>query len=517
MARYHTTAQFLENRFDVDLKIYINADQDAKERIEEIKKPGDTNTKLSELEGLRLIKPDATQKSITDIVDTMLTRRKFMIRPSYQRKEVINPRKASAIIESILLGITLPAIFVFKKSDNVYEVIDGQQRLLTILGFMGAQYINEKGDLTFSKNNKFALRQLRILHNLNGQTFHDLETRDQDKIYDFLLYVVQIEQKQNEHFNPIDLFIRLNDKPYPIRENSFEMWNSWADNSIIKSIKDLKTKLDPWFYLRKIVKSSDRDRMENEELFTSLAYLEYNNAVKSTVKALDVYQKTDRINARISTKARISALMQEVSQDDTTKAKFSAAIKSVSSFAKKVKTVLLDSDKTKEELVPYLRQELDEIFKAGKEARYFRRTIQDFYFMWLFLESLNLEMVRHHRLTIKKEIKEAFMFFKNIPEQYWEDNQGYLQFEELLNSFKLRYTKDERKIKLSDEEKLEFIQNQNNRSSLSEAPIFLGDDIEVDHVEPLAIGGKDDYTNLGISHDSENRAKGIKQNDGNKC
>ena len=58
---------------------------------------------------------------------------RFMIRPSYQRSEVINLSKASAIIESILLGIPLPAIFIYKKTNGISEVIDGQQRLLTII------------------------------------------------------------------------------------------------------------------------------------------------------------------------------------------------------------------------------------------------------------------------------------------------------------------------------------------------------------------------------------------------
>ena len=41
-------------------------------------------------------------------------------------------------------------------------------------------------------------------------------------------------------------------------------------------------------------------------------------------------------------------------------------------------------------------------------------------------------------------------------------------------------------------------------------PIFLGDEIEVDHIEALAIGGKDKIENLGIAHKVENREKGVK-------
>ena len=117
-------------------------------------------------------------------------------------------------------------------------------------------------------------------------------------------------------------------------------------------------------------------------------------------------------------------------------------------------------------------------------------------------------MVKHHRLSMKEELHQAFGYFKNIPEIDHEDNLGSQKFEQYLNSFKAKYSKSQRKTKLSEEEKLKFIEEQGNKSSLSEAPIFLGDDIEVDHIEPLAIGGSDEKDNLGIAHQDENRSKG---------
>lgn len=509
MERYSSTAKFLEDYFQTDLGVYLNADARAKERIDEAKKTDDPITRLSELESLRLNKPEPSKNSIDDI-GRMLTKRRFMIRPSYQRKEVINPKKASSIIESILLGITLPAIFVYKREDGIHEVIDGQQRLLTILGFTENGYINEKGQNTLSKNHAFSLRGLRILEELNGKKFSELHESDQDKIFDFQLYLVEIDEKQNPNFNPVDLFIRLNDKPYPIRENSFEMWNSWADVELIEAVKKLKNALISWFYVKQLKKASDRDRMENEELIMTLAFLEYSKAHNPSSKVLDVYQKTDRINARISTKAKISSLLQEILVDDEKKRRLGDAIKQSKSFAQKLKYILLDRDKTQSELDNYLRGELDKIYKAGRESRYFRRTIQDFYFMWLFLESINLEMIKYHRISIKKEIADAFKYIKNIPESDQENNLGFNKLEKTLEDFKTRYQKQDRKLRLSETQKQQLIREQGGKSSLSEAPIFLGDDIEVDHNDPLAIGGKDSIENVSIAHRDENRAKGAK-------
>ncbi|MBK7466994.1 MAG: DUF262 domain-containing protein [Saprospiraceae bacterium] len=127
-------------------------------------KPNDTSTKLSELESLRLNKPEPSRISIDDVV-RLMNKRRFLVRPSYQRKEVINPTKASSIIESILLGITLPAIFIFKREDGISEVIDGQQRMLTLLGFIGSEYIDEKANQKALKIINSHLENLKSLKN----------------------------------------------------------------------------------------------------------------------------------------------------------------------------------------------------------------------------------------------------------------------------------------------------------------------------------------------------------------
>lgn len=508
MARFLSTSSFFSDKFNISFDKYISADEKTKKKLKEFNKPEESSTRLNELESLRLSKPEPVNNSIDDIIRVM-TRRRYMIRPSYQRKEVININKASAIIESILLGIKLPPIFVYKRMDGINEVIDGQQRLLTLLGFIGEDYLDENNNLSSSKNHKFKLRKLRILQELNGCSFTDLSEDERNKILDFQMYVIEIDALSNPHFDPIDLFIRLNDKPYPIRENSFEMWNSWANVDIINEIRQLKNSTDEWFFIKQIKKANDRDRMENEELITSLSYIEYYRDTNSFPKTIDVYQKTDRLNSRISTKARISALMLNVSEDELGLKKFKSAIKDVKNNIKKIKFVLIDKDVKKDELSDFLKNELDFVLSGGR-IKGFRRRIQDFYFIWILLEKLNFEMVKFHRLTIKQEITEIIRFIKNIPLEFQENNLGYREYLKMVNSFHEKYKKEERKIKLNEDEKLELIKTQRNKSSLSEAPIFLGDEIEVDHIEPLSIGGEDKIDNLGIAHKKENRQKGSK-------
>ena len=507
--RFRSMAGFFETFFDINLEVYLTGNTQKKEQIKELKKPGDAKTKLAQLESLRLNKPEPARNSIEDI-RRIMQRRRFLVRPSYQRKEVINLPKASSIIESILLGITLPAIFIYKRSDGINEVIDGQQRLLTILGFIGSEFIDENEKTTYSKNHKFSLRKPRIIKEIEGLKFNKLTDEQQNKILDFQLYVVEIEQTKNPDFDPIDLFIRLNDKPYPIREHSFEMWNSWADFEVMQKIKEVVKRFNSWFFVKQIKSNKDRDRMENEELFTSLAFLDYFGDKTERRKNLDVYQKTDRINARIGDKLYVSQLLQEVSEKENTKKKYLESIKNTESFIAKLKIVLLDKDKESNELFDYLKSELDLILKGGKEPGSFRRTTQDFYILWQLLHEINLEMIRFHRISVKQDLGEIIKYIKNIPEQDIFDNNGFKKYTKLLEEFKEKYKKDVRKIKLTEQQKLQLISEQNNKSGISDAPVFLGDDIEADHTKPIAIGGKDDMSNIKIVHKDENRAKGSK-------
>lgn len=55
--------------------------------------------------------------------------------PDYQRKYVYDDKRASCLIESILIGIPIPVIYLAEEEDNVYSVIDGQQRITSFVRY----------------------------------------------------------------------------------------------------------------------------------------------------------------------------------------------------------------------------------------------------------------------------------------------------------------------------------------------------------------------------------------------
>jgi hypothetical protein len=59
------------------------------------------------------------------------------VHPSFQRFFRWSPQQKSNLIESFMLGIPVPPIFVSQRDDGVWDVVDGVQRLSTVLEFMG--------------------------------------------------------------------------------------------------------------------------------------------------------------------------------------------------------------------------------------------------------------------------------------------------------------------------------------------------------------------------------------------
>ncbi|MBN1409190.1 MAG: hypothetical protein JW956_15430, partial [Calditrichaceae bacterium] len=233
---------------------------------------------------------------------------------------------------------------------------------------------------------------------------------------------------------------RLNDKPYPIRENSFEMWNSWVDKDIISKIrKYVKINLD-WFYIKSKKQIQYRDRMENEELFTLLAYLDFRKTYnKENMKYLEIYQKGDRINARVRDKKDVTSVMSSISEDVELKEAFLCSIENILEFINKLiiifKIVLPDRSNLNESL----EQMLELVFKAGKTTINYRRTLQDFYILWVLVNNLSSDSIENNEHQLINDIKSIFIKMKNIDKSEILNNLGYESFINAIEKFDKKY------------------------------------------------------------------------------
>ena len=165
----------------------------------------------------RLVRTDAYQMSIGEIV-TMYMNREIIIDPEFQRLFRWNIGQKSKLIESLLLGIPLPSIFVFEKSDGTWELIDGLQRISTILEFMGLLHAPE-GEL-LPPSLLEATKYLPSLHNAvweMSKLISDVPLQDQQPINKTQQLSirrgrlgVEILKRPSDDNTKFDLFQRLN-------------------------------------------------------------------------------------------------------------------------------------------------------------------------------------------------------------------------------------------------------------------------------------------------------------------
>ena len=392
--RYDVIADYLDEAYDINKSLYIETNDQFKQKNRELNRAKDDET--TNYQELRINKPEPTTYTIDDIC-RLMARYRFLVRPPYQREEVINRKKSSEIIESLLLGIKLPPIFIFKSKDGVSEVIDGQQRILSILAFLGRGYLNEEGQTVKSNKDGFALLlKDSILTNLNGKHFAQLDEDLQDKIANFDLWVIEINEKNNPDFEPLDLFIRLNNKPYPIKDDTFEMWNSYLDRGLINTIKASYRNNANWFFMRKA-----STRMENENNYTVLSYFNYleQNKQDATEKGpLDIYKIGGRIAIRLRSKGDISKILENAEKKEA----FVAAVNGLEfTFIRNLKTLLTDDNDDSEKT---LSKNLDEML--GIENN--KRTQQSFYALWYFLNGLDRYSFRNKKREIRIQVRNLF-------------------------------------------------------------------------------------------------------------
>ncbi|KIX12680.1 DUF262 domain-containing protein [Dethiosulfatarculus sandiegensis] len=133
------------------------------------------------------------------------------IHPEFQRFFRWSLSQKSDLIESILLGIPIPPIFVSQRKDGVWDVVDGLQRLSTIYQFVGVLK-----DESTNNINPLVLQKTKYLSDLEGKKWNDLDdtrgslTAEQRLIIKRSKINVSIILRESDDIAKYELFQRLN-------------------------------------------------------------------------------------------------------------------------------------------------------------------------------------------------------------------------------------------------------------------------------------------------------------------
>lgn len=113
-----------------------------------------------------------------------------LVKPEIQRNYVWDRVEASRFIDSVLLGLPLPSIFLAKTSNEKLLIIDGYQRLMTIRDFVKGIFTADNTVFSLSSSNK-------IHERWRGKTFIQLSPEEQRKIRNSTIHaIIFMQQKE---------------------------------------------------------------------------------------------------------------------------------------------------------------------------------------------------------------------------------------------------------------------------------------------------------------------------------
>jgi hypothetical protein len=212
------------------------------------------------------------------------------LKPEFQRDFVWDINRASLFIDSLLIGLPIPSIFLGKsKEDESYIVIDGQQRLKSAYYYMKGKFVSNDVESIFS------------LKNLNdrewdGKTYAELDDKNKRRIRNAVLNTTIIEDIDSKPDVVHDLFHRLNTGGMPLTDQ--EIRNCVYSGILNKQIMDLNKNHNWRLLLDKV--APDRRLRDAELVLRFIALLNNLSKYKPSMRVfLSSYQQNNKNSTAI--------------------------------------------------------------------------------------------------------------------------------------------------------------------------------------------------------------------------
>lgn len=233
----------------------VSFEQEDEALDDELESNGNPKSVLDEISEILVAGNDWTTATILD----QLVRDNIQLNPRFQRRDAWDITRKSRFIESIFLGFPIPEIVLASpdKRRGKFVVLDGKQRLLTILQFYG---------MSETTNDSFALKDLEFMPELNGCTHKDLNndilhSSVLDALDNQTLRTTLIRNWKTESLL-YKIFLRLNVENTPLSPQ--ELRQALHPGDFINFLDDESIENPA---LRKILKSKNPDpRMRDVEL-----------------------------------------------------------------------------------------------------------------------------------------------------------------------------------------------------------------------------------------------------------
>ena len=393
---------------------------------------------------------DFTLKQLRDMYDA----NDIITDPDYQRKYIYDIRRASSLVESILIGIPIPVIYLCEEDEGIYSVIDGQQRITSFVKYL---------------KNEYPLTGLTKLSDLNGQYFKNLEKSIQRKLNSSTLKTICLDRDSQEL--KYEIFSRLNLgavslKPQELRNCIYR----GSFNNMLKDIASNNTSLNELFHDKNTRSSYEerilrffvlRESMILDDTFVNAMNLYM--SIHQNDSEIDIQKAKNLFNGTIEMIKTILGTSAFFSFEEKDRKKFNGAIYDsiMIPFSFYEKSDLINhSDEIRVEIGKVKRY--DEIYRenvyAGTNSR--KKVFGRISKIWSLLISI----------TGKNGMNRGNRFFSdNVKRQLFYE--GY-------------------------------------RCSYCGNEILNINDCEIDHIIPFSLGGSTDISNAQLLHRYCNQSKG---------
>ncbi len=158
-----------------------------------------------------LLNTDRLDVSFGELM-SMYERKEIIIKPAFQRYFRWDDEQKTRFIESLLLGIPIPPIFVAETTDGVWELVDGLQRVSTVLSFFGVLKTEDEG---INKKNDWSLIEGERVEALEGFTYETIPNQFRLNIKRATCRVEILRWNSNYDMR-FELFNRLNTGGSPL-------------------------------------------------------------------------------------------------------------------------------------------------------------------------------------------------------------------------------------------------------------------------------------------------------------
>ena len=376
--------------------------------------------------------------------------------PDYQRDYIYNDKQASKLIESFLIGIPIPTVYLCETEDESYDVIDGQQRLTSVARCL---------------NNNFALTGLSSLPELNGKLFKDLDKPIQKKLKSSTINATVILKESQEL--KYEIFARLNQgsvslRPQELRNCVYRV----TFNTMLEEIANSNKQLKELFHDQNNRKSYQERILR---FFALRNFPEYKSSMKNTMNYFMGRHQHDEDNSIAEFKTLFNSTIDAIKQVLGKDAFFMVDRKS-KKFIEKFSGSVYDSI-----IIPFsffskneLMQHADEI----REAIYNIKANDEQYKDYTYAATGS-------KIRVIGRITTIYNVLSSITRTDNNYNESRCFSEEI------------KKELFKPGCKCSYCGNE----------ILSIDDAEVDHIIPFALGGKTDISNAQLLHRYCNRVK----------